>query len=219
MSIASLPLAFATHAHQKRGRSYFDENNDPEISLVGQYSSSKRRRHDKMDEDSTCASPEHTSISSSSLPQHTVSVRTPLIAKRQRFDSKGAFHSSWAPVSQTPQIHQEVNRLQAILTKQKSELDQTKSEKEGIQKEAQKMSVHLEKATHENRILKRAVAIQQERQTLAAAENENLKKLNMQAGEHIQRCEREILMLRAHVGVQNAPAGFMGFGPRPPDVY
>ena len=71
-----------------------------------------------------------------------------------------------------------VNKYQAVITKQKSELDQTKSEKEGM-----------------------AVATQQERRTLAAAKNENLKKLNIQASEHIQRCEREISMLRAHVGV------------------
>jgi len=112
-------------------------------------------------------------------------------------------------------------KLQGIISQQNSEIDRNKTEKEKIRREAQKLSDTFEKVSNENRILKRAVAIQQERNTQAVVESEGLKKLNSQAAEHIQRCEREILMLRAHVGVQGGggSAGFLGFEPRPPDVF
>jgi len=141
-----------------------------------------------------------------------------VVGKRQR---KESLHSPWGNASQQPQTHYEIIKLQGIISQQNSEIDRNKTEKEKIRREAQKLSDTFEKVSNENRILKRAVAIQQERNTQAVVESEGLKKLNSQAAEHIQRCEREILMLRAHVGVQGGggSAGFLGFEPRPPDVF
>eukprot|EP00587_Corethron_hystrix_P009740 CAMPEP_0113306690 /NCGR_PEP_ID=MMETSP0010_2-20120614/5843_1 /TAXON_ID=216773 ORGANISM="Corethron hystrix, Strain 308" /NCGR_SAMPLE_ID=MMETSP0010_2 /ASSEMBLY_ACC=CAM_ASM_000155 /LENGTH=226 /DNA_ID=CAMNT_0000161413 /DNA_START=215 /DNA_END=895 /DNA_ORIENTATION=+ /assembly_acc=CAM_ASM_000155 len=226
MSVTSIHPALTSHAHQKRGRSYFDELNESDISspFGGYASSSKRRRHDRMEEDSDGAvamhSPEHTTSSSAvCLTHHSVgNLRTPLVGKRQR---KESLHSPWGNASQQPQTHYEIIKLQGIISQQNSEIDRNKTEKEKIRREAQKLSDTFEKVSNENRILKRAVAIQQERNTQAVVESEGLKKLNSQAAEHIQRCEREILMLRAHVGVQGGggSAGFLGFEPRPPDVF
>jgi len=78
-----------------------------------------------------------------------------------------------------------------------------------------------EKTLNENRILKKAVAIQQERQNQAAHEIEAARRYRIEAEERIRKLEQMNLTLRYHLQAQSPSYGndFMGFSPRPPDVY
>jgi len=78
-----------------------------------------------------------------------------------------------------------------------------------------------ERVLNENKILKKAVTIQQERQNQAASEIEAAHKYKFDAEERIKKLEQIILSLRYHLQAQqsNARNDFMGFPPRPPDVY
>ncbi|KAK1743786.1 hypothetical protein QTG54_005383 [Skeletonema marinoi] len=74
-----------------------------------------------------------------------------------------------------------------------------------------------QKVEHENRILKRAVTIQQDRQHQVSAELEGIRTFKEQAEERIRRLEQMNLTLQYQLQAQNAGNDFMGF--RPPDVY
>lgn len=76
-----------------------------------------------------------------------------------------------------------------------------------------------DKVLNENRILKRAVTIQQERQNQAASEIQAAHKYKFDAEDRIKKLEQLILSLRYHLQAQHTNPGndFMGF--RPPDVY
>lgn len=77
-----------------------------------------------------------------------------------------------------------------------------------------------EKTQHENKILKRAVTIQQERQTQAGNDLEAARGYKVDADDKIRRLEQMILSLRYHLQAQSHPGNdFMGFPPQPPDVY
>ena len=78
-----------------------------------------------------------------------------------------------------------------------------------------------DKVLSENKILKRAVAIQQERQNQASSEIEAARQFKFDADDRIKKLEQIILSLRYHLQAQHSNPGndFMGFPPRPPDVY
>lgn len=75
---------------------------------------------------------------------------------------------------------------------------------------------------NENRILKRAVTIQQERQNQAASELEAARQYKVVAEDRVKKMEQLILALRYHLQAQTnntATNDFMGMPPRPPDVF
>ena len=78
-----------------------------------------------------------------------------------------------------------------------------------------------DKVLSENKILKRAVTIQQERQNQAASEIDAARQFKFDAEDRIKKLEQIILSLRYHLQAQQSHPGndFMGFPPRPPDVY
>ena len=78
-----------------------------------------------------------------------------------------------------------------------------------------------DKVLSENKILKKAVTIQQERQNQAASEIEAARQFKFDAEARIKKLEQIILSLRYHLQAQQSNPGndFMGFPPRPPDVY
>ena len=78
-----------------------------------------------------------------------------------------------------------------------------------------------DKVLSENKILKRAVTIQQERQNQAASEIDAARQFKFDAEDRIKKLEQIILSLRYHLQAQQSNPGndFMGFPPRPPDVY
>lgn len=80
---------------------------------------------------------------------------------------------------------------------------------------------HVAKVEHENKILKRAVTIQQERQTHLNAELEGARQFKVDAEERIRRLEQMNLTLQYRLqAVTMSPVNDnMWSSPRPPDIY
>mmetsp|Transcript_12014 Transcript_12014/g.24793 ORF Transcript_12014/g.24793 Transcript_12014/m.24793 type:complete len:222 (+) Transcript_12014:87-752(+) len=101
-----------------------------------------------------------------------------------------------------------------------SEIDSLKSEKGGLENSLTTLRGEHDKVLTENKTLKRAVVIQQERQNQAIAEINAGRQYKAEAEDRIKKLEQLVLSLRYHLQAQqnNTPANdFMGF--RPPDVY
>ena len=90
-----------------------------------------------------------------------------------------------------------------------------------LEQENENLRSQNQKVENENRILKRAVTIQQDRQHQLNEELEGARRFKEQAEERIRRLEQMNVTLQYQLQAQNSSAGndFMGFSPRPPDVY
>ena len=104
---------------------------------------------------------------------------------------------------------------------QSSEIHRLTSEKNQAVAERDALRTEHDRVTSENKILKKAVAIQQERQNQASAEMDAARRYKAEADERIRRLEQMNLALQYRLQAQEPCAGndFMGFSPRPPDVY
>eukprot|EP00984_Skeletonema_dohrnii_P027286 scaffold16812_cov58-Skeletonema_dohrnii-CCMP3373.AAC.2 len=141
------------------------------------------------------------------------SIHHPLANKRTRTTSpQHNFGSSGLQHHHPNPAHQKIQELQQVVQQQTAEIDHLKSENGSLQTQNQKVE-------HENRILKRAVTIQQDRQHQVNAELEGARTFKEQAEDRIRRLEQMNLTLQYQLQAQNSSAGndFMGF--RPPDVY
>mmetsp|Transcript_43995 Transcript_43995/g.93686 ORF Transcript_43995/g.93686 Transcript_43995/m.93686 type:complete len:220 (-) Transcript_43995:280-939(-) len=162
--------------------------------------------------------------------------------RRKRFSNEGGAKENWSlspfvPASsrsphavalpsvkrtRTPQQDeasaQKLQELQRMVEQQAAEIQRLKSEKESAQAAASQLSSQHAKVENENKILKRAVAIQQDRQHQMTAVLEGAKQFKVQAEDRIRRLEQMNLTLQYQLQA-NSTAGndFMGF--RPPDVY
>ena len=78
-----------------------------------------------------------------------------------------------------------------------------------------------EKTLHENKILKKAVTLQQQRQNHAMSELEAARQYKEQAENKMKMLEQVISSLKYHLQAQQPHVGndFMGLNPRPPDVF
>mmetsp|Transcript_24705 Transcript_24705/g.37035 ORF Transcript_24705/g.37035 Transcript_24705/m.37035 type:complete len:202 (-) Transcript_24705:158-763(-) len=124
---------------------------------------------------------------------------------------------SWAQQQQHQQIVADLKRL---VDQQAAEIEKLKGENDENQKRTSQMIAAFEKVSNENRILKKAVAIQQERQNQAVQEVERARHENAGANDRIRRLEQMNLQLRYQLQTTNISTNdFAGFGPRPPDVY
>lgn len=170
----------------------------------------KRRRFNSPDGDVT-SSPSHGNFASCS--QVSSPSLTGPITKRSRNENHG-----WNPSHAQQQIVAELRRL---VEHQASEIERLKSEKDSVEESVNKLKPEHEKTLNENRILKKAVAIQQERQNQAANEIEAARRYRIEAEERIRKLEQMNLTLRYQLQAQSPSYGndFMGFSPRPPDVY
>lgn len=90
-----------------------------------------------------------------------------------------------------------------------------------LEQENENLRSQNQKVENENRILKRAVTIQQDRQHQLNEELEGARRFKEQAEERIRRLEQMNVTLQYQLQAQSSSAGndFMGFSPRPPDVY
>lgn len=156
-------------------------------------------------------------------------------SKRARINEHGSYNSndnnnSLVQIQQQQKDlikHQEkaIADLQRIVQEQSSEISRIQSEKQNAKGEIaatmENFRAQYEKILGENKILKRAVAIQQERQNQAASEIEAACKYRKEAEERIKRLEQMNMTLQFHLQQQTAPIrnDFMGFSPRPPDIY
>jgi len=125
--------------------------------------------------------------------------------------------------NQTPsQVQQKiVADLQRLVEHQASEIQRLKSEKDAADSSVSELKSSHEKAVNENKILKKAVTIQQERQKQALSELDAARKFKAEAEDRIRKLEQMNLTLRYHLQAQQPPVSndFMGFSPRPPDVF
>lgn len=124
-----------------------------------------------------------------------------------------------APVPAHAQ-HQADTNLERIVEAQASEIEYLKTAKANLETSLSDLKSEHDKTLNENRILKRAVTIQQERQTQASNDLEAARQYKVGAEENIRRLEQMILSLRYHLQAQNHSGNdLMGFPPQPPDVY
>lgn len=119
--------------------------------------------------------------------------------------------------SRNPQNDDLLNTINA----QASEIANLKTEKSNVETSFGNLKSEHDKVLNENRILKRAVTIQQERQNQASNEIEAARQFKISAEERIRTLEQLVLSLRYHLQAQQTAPGndFMGIPPRPPDVY
>jgi hypothetical protein len=122
------------------------------------------------------------------------------------------------------EYHQEVDGvkqdLQRVIDQQHAEMERLKSEKAAVDASYELLKRDHEKISNENRILKRAVTIQQERQNLAASEIEAARRYGQEADQKSNRLEQMNLTLQYHLQAQQTPSNdFMNFNQRPPDVF
>jgi len=139
--------------------------------------------------------------------------------KRSRGDRDEAAVNSppWNPEAARDEA---LNDLHKMVEHQASEIQRLKSEKHTAESALSNTKGALEKSNSENKILKRAVAIQQERQNQAAVELTAAYKYRVEAEDRIKKLERLNISLQYRVQSMssNASHDFMGFQPRPPDV-
>ena len=106
------------------------------------------------------------------------------------------------------------------MNSQGAEIESLKSEKDGLQNSIATLRTEHDKVLNENKTLKRAVIIQQERHNQALSEINAGRQFKAEAEDRIKKLEQLVLSLRYHLQAQqhNTPGNdFMGF--RPPDVY
>ena len=121
---------------------------------------------------------------------------------------------------QEQQHQKEVDDLRRHIDHQSSEINRLTSEKDQAVAERDALRTEHDRATSENRILKKAVAIQQERGNQANSELEGARQFKAQAEERIRRLEQMNLTLQYQLQAQSSSGNdFIGFNPRPPDVY
>jgi len=114
---------------------------------------------------------------------------------------------------------QKLQELQQMVEAQATEIQRLKSEKDTVEASATQLSAIHAKADHENKILKRAVAIQQERGNQMNAELEGARQFKLQAEDRIRRLEQMNLTLQYQLQATSSSGNdYIGFN-RPPDVY
>lgn len=113
---------------------------------------------------------------------------------------------------------QKLQELQQMVEQQAAEIQRLKSEKDSVIVSASQLVSQHAKVEHENKILKRAVAIQQDRQQQMTAEVEGARQFKVQAEDRVRRLEQMNLTLQYQLQASSTPANdFMGM--RPPDVF
>ena len=129
-------------------------------------------------------------------------------------------NSTHSHQSQQQQHQQQkvVDDLRRHIDHQSSEINRLTSEKDQAVAERDALRTEHDRVTSENKILKKAVAIQQERQNQASAEMDAARRYKAEADERIRRLEQMNLALQYRLQAQEPCAGndFMGFSPRPP---
>ncbi|KAL7517333.1 hypothetical protein ACHAWX_002264 [Stephanocyclus meneghinianus] len=163
--------------------------------------------------------------------------------RRRKMNSEEGGHASWgvaspfATAARAPESahgnpkrsrsrspphspHAKLLELQQTISLQASELSRLKSEHDSTLATVSTLTSRSTKLDNENKILKRAVAIQQERQNQMQSELEQARRVNGEASERIRRLEQMNLTLQYQLqAVASVGNDFMRFSPHPPDVY
>ncbi len=145
-------------------------------------------------------------------PQNNVALK--VLGKRQRNEENSLDVTSTSTSANTI-------FLQRVIEKQNVEIQNLREEKASMDSTIRGMTENQEKLQHENKILKKAVALQQQRQNHASSELEAARQFKQQAENKMRMLEQVISSLRYHLQAQQPHVGndFMGLNPRPPDVF
>lgn len=121
----------------------------------------------------------------------------------------------------TDSNHSQGLDLNLVIQEQAQEIATLKQDKAALESTVHELRVENERVVNENKILKRAVTIQQERQVHAASEIEAARNYKAEADDRMKKLEHMIITLRYHLQAQHSNPGndFMDFTQRPPDVY
>eukprot|EP00536_Pseudo-nitzschia_multiseries_P010860 jgi/Psemu1/259317/estExt_Genewise1Plus.C_3480031 len=222
MEVASPPPIPFGHGSAKRhypgSPSFVDSTNrNPFGTIPGdspdeymQQRSYKRRRFTSTDE--TMGEDTENSQNHSFLPFQQQNV-----AKGNSFSSHGP--STRRGRTENQNSHQ-IIELQNVVNSQGAEIESLRSDKADLEESLNNVKTEHDRVVNENRTLKRAVVIQQERQNQAISEINAGRQYKAEAEDRIKKLEQLVLSLRYHLQAQqhNTPGNdFMGF--RPPDVY
>jgi chromosome segregation ATPase len=111
--------------------------------------------------------------------------------------------------------------LNVVVQEQAQEIASLKHDKNSLESCVNELRAENEKVVNENKILKRAVTIQQDRQNQAASEVEAARNYKAEADDRMKKLEHMIMTLRYHLQAQhsNPENDFMDFTQRPPDVF
>ncbi len=109
--------------------------------------------------------------------------------------------------------------LNVVVQQQSQEIASLKQEKTTLENTAHELRVENERVVNENKILKKAVTIQQERQNHAASELQAANNYKVEAEDRMKKLEQMILTLRYHLQAQQSHPGNDFMGTRPPDVF
>jgi hypothetical protein len=109
--------------------------------------------------------------------------------------------------------------MQKVVEKQNLEIQNLRNEKASMQLTIKSLSESQEKALHENKILKKAVTLQQQRQNQAVSELESAKQYKDHAENKMKMLEQMVSSLRYHLQAQHSHVGNDFMGQRPPDVF
>lgn len=102
-----------------------------------------------------------------------------------------------------------------MVEEQAAEIRRLKAERDS----ARGLTAHNEKLEGENKLLKRAVTIQNDRQHQVNAELEGARQYKAQADDRIRRLEQMCLTLQYQLQANSVKTGNDFLNPRPPDVY
>jgi len=191
----------------------FDMSDDP--SNFGYQAPKRRKKYSSDCGDSTSFLPMTASSTAPSPFAMARSNQNGASFKRSRISTPD--ESSSSPLL----AQQKFIEIQRVVEKQASEIERLKAEKESSKTSLVTFSAQHVKMENENRILKRAVTIQQERQNHMSSELEGARRYKEEADERIRRLEQMNLTLQYQLQAHSTPAGndFMGFNHQPPDVY
>jgi hypothetical protein len=117
------------------------------------------------------------------------------------------------------------DELQAQIDEQAALIESLQTDKAATESDAAAHKLLADRAQKENALLRRAVAIQQDKHRNFEAQLRDAAASKAQADEKIRVLEQMVVTLRYHLHAAQVPAGsgqmndFMGMPPRPPDVY
>jgi len=157
-------------------------------------------------------SPIFSSSLSTSYSHASNSIDQPSSNKRTRTEH------AW---NQTHAKQKIVLELQRVVDQQATEINRLKCEKKSMENSYNEFKSQHEKISGENRILKKAVTIQQERQNHSMHELQAACKYRNDAEDRIRKLEQMNLNLQYRLQSQESCIGndFMRFNPTPPDVF
>lgn len=162
--------------------------------------------------------------SSSILPSATSFVSMPFGNGHITNSMRASVSSSKRQRSEDCNVTKSISErhvLQQTIDMQTVDIQRLTSEKLTVLGSYNELKGNHEKIMNENKILKRAVTIQQERQNQAASELDAAQKYKGDAEEKMRKLEQIVLSLRYHLQAQQPCNGndFMGLNQRPPDVF